>query len=996
MDTLLSLEEREPLEDGIQGPGTDLRLLVTLGAFAIIVLAAFGLRIYHLGGQSLWYDEGFSVYLSVQNLTSITSRTAADIHPPFYYYLLHFWIKLAGTSEFATRFPSLLCSVATIPLLWRMAADLSPLAGKPAWHAGHASLWPWRSSLWRAGAIAAVLAALSPTYVWYAQEARMYSMVVFLSALLVWIFLRMIRPGALTDRRNLFGHGLAFFVVGAVAAYTHFYALFVVAFIAFSTLIWWSGSLRTRLPTGLTFLTATLAIGMAYLPWAGYTLNRLTEDTSYYQGALDIVDALKQTALLFSVGHSLDGSAATWAAAGVVGVFALSLIWLATRGGAFSSILLLSYPAIPTLLLFVITYGRPKFHPRYLLLVSPAMFLVIALWLAGAWPSPRQAARWLGNWIDKLVAILAPGVRVLAACFLVVVFVTAVWSLFTDVRFARDDWRAVAEYIDAHAGSEDTIILISGHAFPVFTYYYHKDNWTPLPEGYTLSVQNTLGYNIANTLNRVLEGHDRLWVVRWQADVVDPNDFLDTLLSNQARRLTVGRLFQGIDLQYWEVPAGAHFAAEPQIGQRVEVNYENKVKILGFDATETQAEAGGLPVIEGRSGGTVPLTIYWQALANLDRDYSLSLRIKDEAGHFWGRLDHRPTNYFYPTTRWKPGEIIFGRYELPVLPGTPPGDYTVEAELYSTTGGKSSGLNVLGLRDTPQGTSAPLARLHLSAPANPPSSKDLQMAKSMNARFGDLQLIGYEPAPDQLSQGASADVTLFWQALRQPDQDLQLLLRLVAQGQAYDEIRLPPLGDGYPTSRWVEGDRWRGQLRFTIPADAPPGESQLQVAIGSSDKLIGEPITIQKIRIAERSRQTQVPANIQHPLRATLGNSITFLGYDIGATNLKPGDKLKLTLYWQAQGTIGRSYTVFVHLLDGTSHIWGQRDSIPAGGAAPTTGWVKDEVTVDAYEIVVDKDAPSGTMQLEIGMYDPTTGQRLKVDGKDDRILLEQVLVQAK
>jgi 4-amino-4-deoxy-L-arabinose transferase-like glycosyltransferase len=90
-------------------------------ALLVISLVAFLLRTFRLEHQSLWYDEAFSVYLARMNLGDITTRTAADIQPPLYYYLLHFWVALAGDTEFAVRFLSLIFGVLTVPLLYATA-----------------------------------------------------------------------------------------------------------------------------------------------------------------------------------------------------------------------------------------------------------------------------------------------------------------------------------------------------------------------------------------------------------------------------------------------------------------------------------------------------------------------------------------------------------------------------------------------------------------------------------------------------------------------------------------------------------------------------------------------------------------------------------------------------------------------------------------------------------------------------------------------------------
>ena len=107
---------------------------------------------------------------------------------------------------------------------------------------------------------------------------------------------------------------------------------------------------------------------------------------------------------------------------------------------------------------------------------------------------------------------------------------------------------------------------------------------------------------------------------------------------------------------------------------------------------------------------------------------------------------------------------------------------------------------------------------------------------------------------------------------------------------------------------------------------------------------------------------------------------------------------MQLTLYWQALQEMEISYTVFTHLLDAENQIWGQMDSIPGGGEAPTTSWIEGEVITDEYEIVVDPEAPGGEYLIELGMYDATTGERIPVrdasaEPHGDRILLQAMPV---
>ena len=93
------------------------------------------------------------------------------------------------------------------------------------------------------------------------------------------------------------------------------------------------------------------------------------------------------------------------------------------------------------------------------------------------------------------------------------------------------------------------------------------------------------------------------------------------------------------------------------------------------------------------------------------------------------------------------------------------------------------------------------------------------------------------------------------------------------------------------------------------------------------------------------------------------------------------------------------SSLVFTHLHDAVEGVRGQRDSVPVRGDRPTTGWAAGEVIVDPYEMPVNADAPPGAYRIEIGMYDPATGDRPTMTREDGapiherRILFEEAIV---
>lgn len=70
----------------------------------LIVLLGLALRIYDLGGESLWFDEAMSVRVAwlgfAEQIKWIVGQ-GKEANPPFYYMLLHLWIPVFGDSEFA-------------------------------------------------------------------------------------------------------------------------------------------------------------------------------------------------------------------------------------------------------------------------------------------------------------------------------------------------------------------------------------------------------------------------------------------------------------------------------------------------------------------------------------------------------------------------------------------------------------------------------------------------------------------------------------------------------------------------------------------------------------------------------------------------------------------------------------------------------------------------------------------------------------------------------
>ena len=606
-----------------------------------ITLLAFALRTWQLGAQSLWYDEGVSWYLATRlPLSEMLWWTATDIQPPFYYLLLRPWLLLAGESEFALRFPSLLFGVLSVPLLAVVARRL--YGPRPGLGAG-------------------LLAAVAPLYVWYAQEARMYTLLTFLGLLSSYLLLRVLDQRAHSARRCPL---LAYILTSALALYTHYFAIFLLTFHFLYSLYKTRPSAMIKEQTADRFRPASgvwdrgvwtvglpqLAALALFSPWLPFAFLRLGTDASYWPGVFKLEEALRHALVSFSVGESVLESQAVWFTAGFVLTLVVTVMALLQQPAARRPLLFcLLYLLVPVALILALAAITPKFNPRYLMLASPPVYIILAAGLA-----VHRAPRLM--FYVLLLFVLAS-------------FTYADWNLYTDPAFTKASFREAVRYLEAHKQPAEPVLLCSGHAYPVFIYYYRAADWTPLPPSRILDVNRILTFDVADDLNRVLAGRPGVWLVLWQDEVADPVGFLFKLLDDTGEPVPTTAVLWQVRLRHYRLPPDAHLA-RPAIQHPLNVRFGESLMLHGYDQNATR------------------LTLYWSARRPLDRDYKVTIRLVDATDTVWGQQDARPASYLYPTTRWQPDLLLFGQHEVAIQPATPPGDYAFEIGLYDAATGQ--------------------------------------------------------------------------------------------------------------------------------------------------------------------------------------------------------------------------------------------------------------------------------------------------------------------
>ncbi len=149
--------------------------------------------------QSIWFDESFGAYLTRFSFGDIWTLTAADVHPPLYYFLLKIWAGIFGYTDFAMRFMSVFFGAVAIVF---------------AWH------WLKRKFGAKPALIATLLMSISPMFIRYGQEMRMYAM----AAAIIFAATYVLQLAIDTKKRKFW---IIYGILVSLGMWTHYFVAFV-------------------------------------------------------------------------------------------------------------------------------------------------------------------------------------------------------------------------------------------------------------------------------------------------------------------------------------------------------------------------------------------------------------------------------------------------------------------------------------------------------------------------------------------------------------------------------------------------------------------------------------------------------------------------------------------------------------------------------------------------------------------------------------------------
>lgn len=303
--------------------------------------------------QSFWRDEAFSYVLASKNIFDIIFYTAKDFNPPLYYILLHIWMKIFGTSEIALRTISFLFFWGTVYIAFDFMHYVLKISYKKA-------------------SFYIFLIILNPILLFYAFEARMYTMLSFFAALSYFALHR--------NRKKLY---IASIILGL---YTHYFMMLVVFSQFVYTLL-----IRKKNASFKELLKPFMIAAAAFIPWLAYVvLQKKGEDTSFwiyktkiqefflipgvmYTGMETFLDYYRTHMLLMN--FSL--ISITVVLLSIIGIGFIKIKKHSTKEQQHIFLSLALWSFLTPVIVFIISMFRPFYLPRYLIFSSVGILLLV-------------------------------------------------------------------------------------------------------------------------------------------------------------------------------------------------------------------------------------------------------------------------------------------------------------------------------------------------------------------------------------------------------------------------------------------------------------------------------------------------------------------------------------------------------------------------------------------------------------------------------------------
>lgn len=432
---------------------------------AAIILLSLLLNAYKLSERAIWQDEMGSILAAEKPISQIAGHVVkAESNPPFYYYLLHFWMYL-GKSEFMMRLLTALTATASVYIIF--------LVGKMLFST-------------ETGLIAAFILAISKYHIDAAQDVRYYSLTVLLALLSTYFFLSAIKHNRLKDY-------ICYAISGILGLYTFYFFFLVLVIQNIAVFVNYKSYSHVLKKWALT----QIAVIAPFLLWIPSLFQQSFRVIDYFWIPKPALWAFLNSFFVFSSGKILGML--------FIALAAFSIFTLEFKNQEFKKIslsyghrerkllFLAASTIMPMVLLFVFSlHGRPLYINRYLILFTPPFYLLAA-----------RGVKNLNYWSFKLAALL-------------IIAILSSSALFVYYGSASSGLRDALQFVEENYQPGD--IITHGSVYSYFpAMYYHQNRFQEFVLASKPIPHNLLGNVIENSSVKYnldfISSYERVWLI---------------------------------------------------------------------------------------------------------------------------------------------------------------------------------------------------------------------------------------------------------------------------------------------------------------------------------------------------------------------------------------------------------------------------------------------------------------------------------------------------
>jgi len=431
--------------------------------FFTLISITISIPLIYLNGIRL--DEAQSIWQVSHSIPEIFDIVGRDVHVPFYHIILHFWQGIFNNSIISARYLSLLISIISIPFVYILASKLYTK---------------------RIALMSTIIFILSPFINWYANEARMYSLLLLLAVLNSIFFIDILKK---ENTKSWIG----FIITAILGIYTHyFYWLFLISNALFY-LVSYKQFNKTLFPK---FIISAVIILLAISPWIYYVISlgsaANTKPALQAPTSIDFFNIFSQYIFGFQPDIINSIILSSWP---IIVILIFTSLQRKFKYSVFTTFVIFQI-LIPIGLAFILSYLRPIFLSRYLIVSSLFLYLYI-IYLINTYFSKQMT-------ILYLVGIFLIGLSLLLQIF----------SPYTPVK---ENFEDIAIYLTVKATARDVIVLSAPFTIYPFEYYYqgitNVETFPIWDRSKVSSIPSFDSSKIEEQVNKIKDGHQYMYVI---------------------------------------------------------------------------------------------------------------------------------------------------------------------------------------------------------------------------------------------------------------------------------------------------------------------------------------------------------------------------------------------------------------------------------------------------------------------------------------------------